>query len=155
MTLPRTIATKICLSIGVVVFGLSNTAIAAGIAGKPQPRNDRTSPRQRSTATGARVEEVIPNTAAARAGIRPGDLIVAINGSAVKDFSDVDAFVAASVGHPMTIDIDRGGSHLRVRAAPTLALVQNPYFNVQQRWVLGVVRTEFRFISCTQEPDCE
>jgi S1-C subfamily serine protease len=107
--------------------------------------------------SGARVEEVLPNTPAARAGIRAGDVIVAIGGRPVSGYADLDNVVGASGGRPLTIDIDRGGTRLRLRATPMHALVQrfDLFGNVDHRFVLGVAHTEFRFISCALDPDCE
>ena len=39
--------------------------------------------------TAPRVDEVVPNSAAAAAGFKPGDLVVSIDGSAIENFSDM------------------------------------------------------------------
>jgi C-terminal processing protease CtpA/Prc len=112
-------------------------------------------PPSQSFVAGARVEEVIADTPAARAGIRAGDVIVAINGGRVADYADLDAAMAADGGRPLTVDVERGATRLRFRVAPIRALMQSPYAQVQQRWVLGVSHTEYRMVPCALEPDCE
>ncbi len=123
--------------------------------GLSQIAGAQASPQKQPFGYGARVEEVITNTPAARAGVQPGDVIVGIDGRAIGGFPDLDSLVTASGGRPLTIDIDRSGTHVRLKASPSLALILSPYYSVQQRWVLGVSHTEFRFISCAQDPDCE
>ncbi len=112
---------------------------------------------QQQSGSGVTVEEVVPNTAAASAGLRPGDVIAAVNGNAVTGYSDIDARVAASGGRPLSIDVYRGGRHLRLRAAPRPMLVRSPFGEAEQRRVLGVAHTEGRLIlmPCAEDPDCE
>ncbi|MGD0465045.1 MAG: PDZ domain-containing protein [Tepidisphaeraceae bacterium] len=143
------------LLIGVAALALSDATVAADAAQKHVRHFYQAPVQQQWSGAGATVEEVIPNTPAASAGIRPGDIIVGINGRTVNGYSDIDSPVAASVGRPLTIDIYRGGKRLRLRAAPRLMLVRNPYGEVTQRGVLGVAHTDFRGIPCALEPDCE
>ena len=112
-------------------------------------------PPSRPIGAGARVEEVIAETPAARVGIRAGDVIIAINGGRVADYADLDAAMAADGGSPLTIDIERVGTRLRFRVTPIFALLHSPYSEVQRRWVLGVSHTEYRMVPCALEPDCE
>ena len=140
---------------GAALLGLSVAAAPGAVAFGAGRVFDPAAPRQQSFAPGAWVEEVIANTPAARAGIRAGDVIVAINGRTIADYTDLDAAVAASGGRPLIVDIDRDGTRLRLRATPILAFVQSLYADVQQRWVLGVSHTEYRMVPCREEPDCE
>jgi membrane-associated protease RseP (regulator of RpoE activity) len=64
---------------------------------------------------GARVDDVDANSPAASAGIKPGDVIRAIDGKPVNAYSDIDPTVAAAGNRPLVVDIDRGGKHLRVK----------------------------------------
>jgi S1-C subfamily serine protease len=126
------------------------------VSAKSRASLSSNSPNRRlARESGARVEEVIPNTAAARAGMQPGDIITGIGGREIGGFPDLDSIVAANCGRSLAIDIDRSGTHLRLKPSPSLALVQSPYYSVQQRWALGISHTEFRFISCAVDPDCE
>jgi regulator of sigma E protease len=103
-----------------------------------------------------RVEEVAPGTAAAAVGIRPGDVIRAINGKAIDSYGDLDAQVAASGSRALAIDVERDGRHMRLRALPRPMVVYTPRGPERHR-VLGVVNTESVLVlmPCALYPDCE
>jgi regulator of sigma E protease len=67
----------------------------------------------------ARVDAVQPDSAAAAAGLKPGDLIVAIDGRPISTFSDMQRMVAGSSGRTLTLTIDRGGVREEIKATPT------------------------------------
>jgi regulator of sigma E protease len=67
----------------------------------------------------ARVDAVQPDSAAAAAGLKPGDLIVAIDGRSIGGFSDMQRIVAGSSGRTLTLTIDRGGAREDIKATPT------------------------------------
>src|SRR3984893_12801641 len=67
----------------------------------------------------ARVDEVQADSAAAAAGLKPGDLIVAIDGRAINSFTDMQRTVAGSSGRTLTLTIDRGGVREDIKATPT------------------------------------
>jgi regulator of sigma E protease len=66
-----------------------------------------------------RVDAVAPDSAAAAAGIQPGDLIVAIDGRAIDSFADMQRIIAGSGGKTLTITVDRGGAHQDLMATPS------------------------------------
>jgi regulator of sigma E protease len=66
----------------------------------------------------ARVDAVQPDSAAAAAGLKPGDQIVAINGGPIEGFSDMQRIVAGSSGRELTLTIDRGGTRQDIKATP-------------------------------------
>ena len=59
--------------------------------------------------------QVMPDGPAARAGLRAGDLIEAINGTPVHDFREIVALISAHPGERVTIDYRRGGAAHRVQ----------------------------------------
>ena len=144
------------LLIGLAALALSSNADAADRAHKGARHSYQLQDRQPWSGAGVTVEEIAPHTAAASAGIRPGDVIVGIDGTAVSGYSDIDSRVAASGGRPLTIDIERGGRRLRLRTAPRGMVVLTPD-GPQNRRVLWVVHTESRLIlmPCAEDPDCE
>jgi len=95
---------------GIAVLGLGTAVVPADAAHKQVRRYDQAPAQEQWSGSGVRVEEVLANTPAANAGIRPGDVIVGMGGRAVNGYADVDAAVAASGGRPLTIDIVRGGA---------------------------------------------
>jgi regulator of sigma E protease len=57
------------------------------------------------------IDDVVPQSAAAQVGLRPGDEILAINGMAV-DAEDISTRIRESGGETLTIAIDRDGEQL-------------------------------------------
>jgi regulator of sigma E protease len=62
--------------------------------------------------------KVLSDGAAARAGLRPGDLITAIDGKPVIDAVDVILAVRKSPGRSLPLDIRRDGQPLRLNVVP-------------------------------------
>lgn len=68
--------------------------------------------------TSPRADVVLPGSAAAEAGIQPGDLVVAIDGAAITSFSDMQRIVSGSGGRTLKLTVDRGGARVELQAAP-------------------------------------
>src|SRR5438128_6689936 len=58
------------------------------------------------------VGRVRPNSAAARAGLRPGDRILAANGRPVPELTQLDAVFEQAKGAPIELEIARGAEQL-------------------------------------------
>jgi serine protease Do len=70
-------------------------------------------------APGAVVRSVMPNGPAARAGLRPGDLIVAVGDQAVRDPAQLTQLVERNgVGRPMQLRVQRQGQSLTLQVTP-------------------------------------
>jgi membrane-associated protease RseP (regulator of RpoE activity) len=138
------------LMTGTALLTLMATGMPAHAARKHATRFRAVSVQQ-WFGSGARVEGVDPNSAAERAGLRAGDLIVGINGTPINNHSEVDPFVAAGRGRPITLDVNRGGRHIRLRATPLLTNVPTPYGGVEQRRMLGYSYTTFPFGSSSSD----
>jgi regulator of sigma E protease len=65
-----------------------------------------------------RVDAVISGSAAEAAGIRPGDVLVMVDGRAVETFNDVQRMVATSNGRTIEITVRRDGRELTLEATP-------------------------------------
>jgi regulator of sigma E protease len=89
----------------------------------------------------ARVDTVQPNSAAATAGFQPGDLVVAINGTAIGDFADMQRLVSESAGDRLEITVDRKGTKLVFKATPDLKEVKDNFGNVHRIGILGITRS--------------
>jgi membrane-associated protease RseP (regulator of RpoE activity) len=123
--------TKMVLLAGIALLMLINGAmIPANAAHKRVARQQPV--EQQLFGAGVPAEGIEPNSAAERAGMRPGDIIVGINGHPVSNYSDLDPFVARGGGRPITIHVRRGNSLVRLKAAP-------------RHGVLGVSHTVFGF----------
>ena len=66
------------------------------------------------------VSVVTPGSAAAAAGIQPGDKIVALNGQPVSRFEDVAAAVMLGLGEPLHLKIERAGKTVELNATPQI-----------------------------------
>jgi regulator of sigma E protease len=91
--------------------------------------------------TSARVDTVQPASAAETAGFKPGDLVTAINGEKIDSFSDMQRIVSISAGETLSIDVDRGGVPVTLKATPQLKELKDNFGNVHRLGVLGISRS--------------
>lgn len=56
------------------------------------------------------VAKIVPNSAAAGAGLQPGDRIMALDGQAVDRFDDMVRYIQIRAGMPVAVTYDRGGA---------------------------------------------
>jgi regulator of sigma E protease len=91
--------------------------------------------------TTARVDAIAPNSAAQAAGFQPGDLVLAINGSPIANFADMQRIVSISAGEPLNIDVERGGVHVMLKATPERKELKDNFGNVHRIGVLGISRS--------------
>ncbi len=88
--------------------------------------------------TAARVDDVVPNSAAAAAGFKPGDLVVNIAGKPIESFNDMKEIVSLSAGEPLDITVERNGTLVKLRATPALTEEKDIFGNVHKIGVLGL-----------------
>ena len=70
--------------------------------------------------TGLLVAEVVAGGPAARAGLRPGDLLLTAAGTAVKSAQDLQRLMfSEAIGRPLTITVMRNGALVDVIAEPS------------------------------------
>ena len=91
--------------------------------------------------TSARVDTVQPASAAEAAGFKPGDLVTAINGEKIESFSDMQRIVSISAGETLSIEVDRGGAPVTLKATPQLKELKDNFGNVHRLGVLGISRS--------------
>ena len=91
--------------------------------------------------TTARVDAVQPDSAAAAAGLKPGDVVLAIDGRPIESFSDMQRVVSANAGRTLTFQIDRGGTPMTLTATPALKQGKDGFGNNFCHAVLGVSRS--------------
>jgi len=89
-----------------------------GVAGAGRPLPPRTAQRL-GRSRGLAVIEVVPGSPAATAGLRPGDVIVDVDGVVVSDANDLQRrMVADVIDHFMVLQVVRGGRLTVVTAIP-------------------------------------
>ncbi|HLK82828.1 MAG TPA: RIP metalloprotease RseP [Xanthobacteraceae bacterium] len=79
-----------------------------------------------------RIAGVEPNSPAAAAGFKVGDVIVSIDGAKIDNFADVQRIVSFSPGVTLTIVVDRGGVPYTLKATPV---------EKDKRGMLGITRS--------------
>ena len=84
-----------------------------------------------------RIDKVLPDTAASRAGFQPGDLVVSIDGAQVDSFIDMQKIVSGSSDVPLKIEVERGNTAVNLVATPDRRDVKGP-FGASRVGVLGI-----------------
>lgn len=85
---------------------------------------------------------VEPRSVAAAAGLREGDRIVAVGGSAVDEFGDIARLVAPHPGERLSIKVDRGGSTVTVDVTTERKVERDRFGNEFARGYLGIGPSE-------------
>ena len=71
-------------------------------------------------ARGALITDVLPDSPAAKAGLKPGDLVTRVNGKPIADAQDLrNVQGLAPLGSTLELDVDRGGRQLQIAARLT------------------------------------
>jgi regulator of sigma E protease len=86
----------------------------------------------------ARVEAVEASSAAAAAGFRPGDVVVAIDGQPIKSFTDMQRVVRAHAEQKIDVTVEREGRRLTLSAVPSLKEVTDNFGKAHRYGVLGI-----------------
>lgn len=84
-----------------------------------------------------RIEAVVEGGVAAKAGLKPNDMVVAINGQPIDSFQDLQRTVSTSPGVPLQLVVDRAGREIQVNVVPELKVIKTP-FGSQRLGMLGI-----------------
>src|SRR5688572_1436831 len=68
--------------------------------------------------TAPRVDELVPDGIAEKAGFKAGDLIVSIDGAPIESFNEMQRVVGANADHELAFEVQRGGALLTIKATP-------------------------------------
>ncbi len=79
----------------------------------------------------AKVGYVKPQSPAAQASLRSGDRILAIDGTSVEGWSDLQEKIRGHLGQPLTMEIERAGRRLSLRVVPAVHEETNPIETVK------------------------
>jgi S1-C subfamily serine protease len=89
-----------------------------GIAGGPRPLPPRAAAKW-SRRSAVEVVEVVPSSPAERAGIRPGDLLVELDGTPTESATDLQRMMVAElIGRPIEATVWRSGQDVALRLVP-------------------------------------
>lgn len=67
-----------------------------------------------------RIDEVMPGSAAEEAGIQKGDLVISIDGDAIRNFTELQQKVITRAGDELTVVVERGGQQMTFAVVPKL-----------------------------------
>jgi regulator of sigma E protease len=84
------------------------------------------------------VSEVTPGRPAERAGLRPGDLVLAVDGEPVGSFASFAETVRASRGRPLAITWAREGRTRTARVAAELQTLESAPGLEEEAWLIGI-----------------
>lgn len=73
------------------------------------------------------VAKVVPGSPAAKAGLRPNDLITGVNGERVYHILGVADYIRSHANQPLALNIDRGGSKLSLAFVPGYPKIENVF----------------------------
>ena len=85
-----------------------------------------------------RVDVIQPDSVAASAGFKVGDVVSSIDGTAIESFADMQRIVSTSAGSKLTFQIMRDGTAVALSAAPALKEVKDIFGNSHKIGVLGI-----------------
>ena len=85
---------------------------------------------ERSTA--AKVDIVNPGSAAERAGFKPGDLVVKIDGTTIENFGQMQRIVGMSPNQELHFSVEREGKPVELTAAPELKEITDNFGNTMR-----------------------
>jgi regulator of sigma E protease len=84
------------------------------------------------------IGDVVKGSAAEAAGIKPGDRVTAIDGTAISDFQQLPEIIAVSGGHLLTIDLVRAGKPLSLEVMPRIMRMPDSLGDMGNSVVIGV-----------------
>jgi regulator of sigma E protease len=90
--------------------------------------------------TEPRVDELVPDGAAAAAGFEPGDVILSIDGQPIETFSEMQRVVSASADRELTFEVSRTGRILTLKATPARREISDRFGNKLRVGVIGIRR---------------
>ncbi|HTB02617.1 MAG TPA: RIP metalloprotease RseP [Bradyrhizobium sp.] len=85
-----------------------------------------------------RVDVVQPDSVAASAGFKEGDVVVSIDGSSIESFADMQRIVSTNAGSELVFRVKRDGALVTLKATPALKEVKDLFGNNHRIGVLGI-----------------
>jgi regulator of sigma E protease len=96
--------------------------------------------------TPATIDTIQADSAAERAGLKPGDLVRTIDGRSVERFEELQRIVQARPGEALALGIERAGVLQTISVTPLLRETTDRAGNVRRVGLLGVTSTQSRMV---------
>jgi regulator of sigma E protease len=84
------------------------------------------------------VGEVSAGMPAAVAGLKPGDRVAAVDGTAVASWDEMAEAIGSSSGRELVLSVRRGAETVQVRVTPTRKATKNLFGEVEERPIIGI-----------------
>ena len=88
-----------------------------------------------------RADTIVAGSPAEKAGIKPGDRILSIDGSPIESFSDLQQIVTLAAGDTLAVLVERNGERIALSATPERREVPDGLGGTQRVGMLGISRT--------------
>ena len=89
------------------------------------------------------IGQVAPASAAEKAGLKPGDQVLRVNGKETISWEQVSEFIRESGGREVEVVVRRGAEELTIRALPAMDKIKNLFGEVVgERYMLGITRKD-------------
>ncbi|WP_147179733.1 MULTISPECIES: RIP metalloprotease RseP [Alphaproteobacteria] len=99
------------------------------------------------------VAEVKPDSAAYEAGVQPGDLLVALDGSHIETFDDVVRYISMRPEIPVVVTVRRNGGEIALDMVPRRTVTTDRFGNKMEVGQIGIVTNQqsgnFRIVELT------
>lgn len=92
------------------------------------------------------VSAVVPGSAAASAGLEPGDRILRVRGSRIERFEDIQRIVRIRPGEEMSLTLLRDGTEHTLSVTPRLVVEEDRFGNTLRFGRLGIQSTAVEFV---------
>lgn len=90
--------------------------------------------------------EIVADSAAAAAGIQPGDRFVELNGKTIERFEDIQRIVRPSAGRSLDAVVLRDGEPVTLTLVPRPSEVTDPFGNTEQIGLVGITRSSIDYM---------
>jgi regulator of sigma E protease len=88
-----------------------------------------------------KIDEIVADGPAARAGFQIGDVIVEIDGSRITSFADMKEIVALAAGRELAVVVDRAGARQTIKVTPERKEETDKFGNKLVYGLIGIKRT--------------
>ena len=92
------------------------------------------------------IDSVQPDSAAAAAGMQPGDTVKSIDGTQIGRFEDLQRIIQANPGAKMDVVVARDGKDVSLTVTPAVHEFTDHFGNHQRVGLLGVTSNQMRMI---------